>query len=111
MMHIEFDANKIFFFFKVITENQERFVQMLNEPESGSGGGGGVTGQAQGGTTGAGGPPMEGGYIQVTPEEKQAIERVHSIHCIKYSVATCLLAYEEGQMSTVIMISLVQPSK
>jgi hypothetical protein len=60
----------------MINENQERFVQMLNDPnlETGSGGGGQ---QAQGSASGMGGAPgMETGYIQVTPEEKQAIERV-----------------------------------
>ncbi len=68
--------------FQVITQNQERFVQLLNDPEvgSGSGGSGGVPTQGPnvggGGGGGGGGSPGEGGYIQVTPEEKQAIERV-----------------------------------
>jgi UV excision repair protein RAD23 len=60
----------------MITENQERFVQMLNDPES-------AAGQAQAvgaGGVGGGAPGAEGsGYIQVTPEEKEAIERVSKI--------------------------------
>ena len=58
----------------MITENQERFVEMLNDPSSEPSGG-----QAQGGGQGGPGeaPGVEGsGYIQVTPEEKEAIERV-----------------------------------
>lgn len=54
---------------------------MLNEPaqEAGQGGGGGVSE--------AGGGHMN--YIQVTPQEKEAIERVsHRVHCIvHYSMA------------------------
>jgi hypothetical protein len=56
---------------------------MLNEPVAGEapavggGGAGGVLPAAGGG--GAGGPMSESGYIQVTPDEKQAIERVSNI--------------------------------
>lgn len=51
-----------------ISSHQEQFIQMLNEPvqEAGQGGGGGVAE--------AGGGQMN--YIQVTPQEKEAIERV-----------------------------------
>ena len=51
---------------------------MLNEPEAGESGGqdGGVQGQEAGG-----GNP---GYIQVTPQEKEAIERVRIILGIGY---------------------------
>ncbi|XP_016380081.1 UV excision repair protein RAD23 homolog B-like [Sinocyclocheilus rhinocerous] len=51
-----------------ISSHQEQFIQMLNEPvqEAGQGGSGGVAE--------AGGGHMN--YIQVTPQEKEAIERV-----------------------------------
>lgn len=59
---------------------------MLNEPEGGGGAGG--VGVAQGGPAGArGSPGVESGYIQVTPEEKQAIDRVRISHCSMYIVS------------------------
>lgn len=50
-----------------ITQHQERFVQMLNEPHA-----------VEAGATGAAEAPSEPqrNYIQVTPQEKEAIERV-----------------------------------
>ncbi|CAM9333757.1 unnamed protein product [Lampetra planeri] len=51
-----------------ITQHQERFVQMLNEPRGGESGGEGA--EAQG--------SQHTNYIQVTPQEKEAIERVSS---------------------------------
>ena len=58
---------------------------MLNEPVAGEAPAGGAGGQAAPGVGGgapaaAGGPMQEPGYIQVTPDEKEAIERV-SNHC------------------------------
>ena len=82
----------------MISQNQETFVQMLNQPASGEGAQ--AQGVAGGGGGGAGGPGLlrqdpasaqEGGYIQVTPAEKDAIERVSlytyvliNIHLIMY---------------------------
>ena len=51
-----------------ITQHQERFVQMLNEPRGGETGGEGAEAQGLPHTN----------YIQVTPQEKEAIERVSS---------------------------------
>lgn len=55
-----------------ITQHQEQFVQMLNEPRPGDTGGdtGGEGAEAE-----AQGSPQTN-YIQVTPQEKEAIERV-----------------------------------
>ena len=69
-----------FFLSQVIQSNQERFVEMLNEGtggESGGGGGGGGGGNQPAGGAGGG---TEGRYVQVTPDEKQAIERVWFQH-------------------------------
>ena len=58
---------------------------MLNEPvpgeapAAGGGGGGGQAGGVAPTAAGGGGPMSEAGYIQVTPDEKQAIERVSAM--------------------------------
>jgi len=67
---------------QLISSNQERFVQMLNEPEDSS------NPAPQGG-----GPGQEGnqpGYIQVTPQEKEAIERLKALG---FEEAMCIQAY------------------
>ena len=67
---------------QIITQNQDRFVQMLNEPVAeplapGAAGGGQAGGQLPG--MGAMPMPDEASYIHVTQEEKQAIDRVSAI--------------------------------
>ncbi|XP_077862716.1 UV excision repair protein RAD23 homolog B-like [Saccoglossus kowalevskii] len=67
---------------QLINQHQEQFIQMLNNPvggeqQSGGGGGGGGSGggaPTSGGQVGTG--PGGTSYIQVTPQEKEAIERV-----------------------------------
>ena len=61
---------------QVIQSNQERFVEMLNEGPGESGGGGGAPPAPSRG--GAGGS-SDGRYVQVTPQEKEAIERVRRL--------------------------------
>uniref|UniRef100_A0ABI7WWD9 UV excision repair protein RAD23 n=1 Tax=Felis catus TaxID=9685 RepID=A0ABI7WWD9_FELCA len=57
-----------------ISQHQEHFIQMLNEPVQEAGGQGGGGGGGSGGIAEAGSGHMN--YIQVTPQEKEAIERV-----------------------------------
>ena len=66
-------STRQYFVFQLITQNQERFIEMLNNPSEG--------GEQEGGAPPVGGH-QEDGAIQVTPEEKQAIERVsHNFIC------------------------------
>lgn len=59
------------FFPQQISQHQELFIQMLNEPV-GEGGDAPEVGEM--GAAGEEGAPVN--YIQVTPQEKEAIERV-----------------------------------
>lgn len=64
---------------QMISQNQERFIQMLNEPLEN-------VEQAQGG----GAAPQGSSYIQVTPQEKEAIERLKQLG---FPEAMCIQAY------------------
>uniref|UniRef100_A0A4W2FG64 UV excision repair protein RAD23 n=1 Tax=Bos indicus x Bos taurus TaxID=30522 RepID=A0A4W2FG64_BOBOX len=57
-----------------LSQHQEHFIQMLNEPVQEAGGQGGGGGGGSGGIAEAGSGHMN--YIQVTPQEKEAIERL-----------------------------------
>lgn len=66
-----------------ISQHQEHFIHMLNEPvlESRQGLSGSDDGASTGGIGDAGNAHMN--YIQVTPQEKEAIERV-SLSSLKF---------------------------
>lgn len=70
---------------QLISQNQERFIQMLNAPVDEEGG------DSQG-AGGAGGlaPPQGSNYIQVTPQEKEAIDRLKALG---FPEGMCIQAY------------------
>jgi UV excision repair protein RAD23 len=79
---------------QLITENQDQFVQMLNEPLPDAPAAAAGTGGQQ--AAGAAGqlpsfvPPEDSNYIQITQEEKQAIDRLKALG---FSESLCLQAY------------------
>uniref|UniRef100_UPI0037E80BB4 RAD23 homolog A, nucleotide excision repair protein b n=1 Tax=Semicossyphus pulcher TaxID=241346 RepID=UPI0037E80BB4 len=70
-----------------ITQHQERFVQMLNEPRGGDTGGEGA--EAQG--------SQQTNYIQVTPQEKEAIERLKALGFPEGLVIQAYFACEKNE--------------
>ncbi|XP_006864754.1 PREDICTED: UV excision repair protein RAD23 homolog B [Chrysochloris asiatica] len=79
-----------------ISQHQEHFIQMLNEPVQEAGGqGGGGGGGGSGGIAEAGSGHMN--YIQVTPQEKEAIERLKALGFPEGLVIQAYFACEKNE--------------
>ncbi|NXX95493.1 RD23B protein, partial [Centropus bengalensis] len=80
-----------------ISQHQEHFIHMLNEPilESRQGLGGGDDGASTGGVAEAGNSHMN--YIQVTPQEKEAIERLKALGFPEGLVIQAYFACEKNE--------------
>ncbi|RWS04039.1 UV excision repair protein RAD23 B-like protein, partial [Dinothrombium tinctorium] len=81
---------------QLITQNQEAFVRMLNEPVSGSGA---SADPASGTTTGSFPQGIEGliGSAQVTQQDKDAIERLKALGFPEYLVVQAYFACDKNE--------------
>ncbi|XP_060991138.1 UV excision repair protein RAD23 homolog B-like [Dama dama] len=78
-----------------ISQHQEHFIQMLNEPVQEAGGQGEGGGGGSGGIAEAGSGHMN--YIQVTPQEKEAIERLKAVGFPEGLVIQAYFACEKNE--------------
>jgi len=87
----------------LISQHQQEFINLLNEPVT-VGGTGGQTGAMGGGLGGLGGMGQGGGpgpqYIQVTPEEKAAIDRLENLGFDRSQVIEAFFACEKDENLT-----------
>uniref|UniRef100_A0A131YXT0 UV excision repair protein RAD23 n=2 Tax=Rhipicephalus TaxID=426455 RepID=A0A131YXT0_RHIAP len=80
---------------QLISRNQEAFVRMLNEPSPPPGGA--SQGGAPGGLGSGGGAPIEVNYGQVTPQDKEAIERLKALGFPEYLVVQAYFACDKNE--------------
>uniref|UniRef100_A0A131XBK6 UV excision repair protein RAD23 n=1 Tax=Hyalomma excavatum TaxID=257692 RepID=A0A131XBK6_9ACAR len=73
---------------QLISRNQEAFVRMLNEPSPPPG----AASQGSGG-----GAPTEANYAQVTPQDKEAIERLKALGFPEYLVVQAYFACDKNE--------------
>merc|ERR1712183_847306 len=72
--------------------NQEAFIRMINEPEGEEGDSG-----EEGGLPGPGNAPGQPGVIQVSPQDKEAIERLKALGFPEHLVVQAYFACEKNE--------------
>ncbi|XP_054707118.1 UV excision repair protein RAD23 homolog B-like [Uloborus diversus] len=96
---------------QLISQNQEAFVRMINEPAASSGGGGTTESISSGGRGGGGGVAAAGGgtpnvpfesvlsqaTTQVSPQDREAIERLKALGFPEYLVVQAYFACDKNE--------------
>merc|ERR1711874_390084 len=83
---------------QIISQNQEAFIRMINESDdSSSGSGGGRTGSGRPAAGGEGEHLGESGVIQVSPQDKEAIERLKALGFPEHLVVQAYFACEKNE--------------
>merc|ERR1719188_2556110 len=83
---------------QLISQNQEAFIRMINEPDNSRGGGSAAAGGGAGGGSAGGAEGMLGsGVIQVTSQDKAAIERLKALGFPEHLVVQAYFACEKNE--------------
>lgn len=82
---------------QMISLNQEAFIRMINEPEGGSSGSSGSSGGTAPGESDRSGSMVEPGVIQVSPQDKEAIERLKALGFPEHLVVQAYFACDKNE--------------